>query len=78
MQHTMNISDKNVVKLGLKDKIFFKDSANYQAKMKSPFYSHLITLTNHYPFTLDEKDATIRSQTQVMQQLMVIFKQRVI
>lgn len=54
-----DMSDKNVVNLGLKDKIFFKDSANYQAKMKSPFYSHLITLTNHYPFTLDEKDATI-------------------
>ncbi|MFG6175074.1 polyglycerol-phosphate lipoteichoic acid synthase LtaS, partial [Staphylococcus aureus] len=54
-----DMSDKNVVNLGLKDKIFFKDSANYQAKMKSPFYSHLITFTNHYPFTLDEKDATI-------------------
>ncbi|MEG3207061.1 Lipoteichoic acid synthase [Staphylococcus aureus] len=54
-----DMSDKNVVNLGLKDKIFFKDSANYQAKIKSPFYSHLITLTNHYPFTLDEKDATI-------------------
>ncbi len=64
--------------LGLKDKIFFKDSANYQAKMKSRFYSHLITLTNHYPFTLDEKDATIEKSKQVMQQLMVIFKQHVI
>ncbi|MDU3979662.1 MAG: polyglycerol-phosphate lipoteichoic acid synthase LtaS, partial [Staphylococcus epidermidis] len=28
-------------------------------KMKKPFYSHLITLTNHYPFTLDEEDASI-------------------
>ncbi|MDN8940751.1 glycerol phosphate lipoteichoic acid synthase, partial [Staphylococcus aureus] len=48
-----DMSDKNVVNLVLKDKIFFNDSANYQAKMKSPFYSHFITLTNHYPFTLD-------------------------
>ncbi|RQM99610.1 polyglycerol-phosphate lipoteichoic acid synthase LtaS [Staphylococcus warneri] len=54
-----DMSDENVENLGLKDKIFFKDSANYQAKMKKPFYSHLITLTNHYPFTLDEKDASI-------------------
>lgn len=54
-----DMSDDNVVNLGLKDKIFFKDSADYQAKMKKPFYSHLITLTNHYPFTLDEKDASI-------------------
>ncbi|MGT2596680.1 sulfatase-like hydrolase/transferase [Staphylococcus aureus] len=73
-----DMSDKNVVNLGLKDKIFFKDSANYQAKMKSPFYSHLITLTNHYPFTLDERMQLLRNQTQVMQQLMVIFKQHVI
>ncbi|MFB2003338.1 polyglycerol-phosphate lipoteichoic acid synthase LtaS [Staphylococcus aureus] len=54
-----DMSDENVENLGLKDKIFFKDSADYQAKMKKPFYSHLITLTNHYPFTLDEKDASI-------------------
>lgn len=54
-----DMSDDNVVNLGLKDKVFFHDSANYQAKMKKPFYSHLITLTNHYPFTLDEKDASI-------------------
>lgn len=54
-----DMSDDNVVNLGLKDKIFFKDSADYQAKMKKPLYSHLITLTNHYPFTLDEKDASI-------------------
>lgn len=27
--------------------------------MKGPFYSHLITLTNHYPFTLSEEDADI-------------------
>lgn len=54
-----DMSDDNVVNLGLKDKVFFKDSADYQAKMKKPFYSHLITLTNHYPFTLDEKDASI-------------------
>lgn len=54
-----DMSNDNVVNLGLKDKIFFKDSADYQAKMKKPFYSHLITLTNHYPFTLDEKDASI-------------------
>ena len=53
------MSEDNVVNLGLKDKEFFKESAGYQKKMKKPFYSHLITLTNHYPFTLDDKDADI-------------------
>ncbi|OHQ99665.1 glycerol phosphate lipoteichoic acid synthase, partial [Staphylococcus sp. HMSC077D09] len=54
-----DMSDDNIVNLGLKDKPFFKASADYQSKMKKPFYSHLITLTNHYPFTLDEEDASI-------------------
>lgn len=54
-----DMSDDNIVNLGLKDKPFFKASADYQFKMKKPFYSHMITLTNHYPFTLDEKDASI-------------------
>ena len=54
-----DMSDDNIVNLGLKDKPFFKASADYQSKMKKPFYSHLITLTNHYPFTLDEEDACI-------------------
>lgn len=54
-----DMSEDNVVNLGLKDKEFFKESAGYQKKMKKPFYSHLITLTNHYPFTLDDKDADI-------------------
>ena len=53
------MSDENVVNLGLKDKPFFKASAEYQSKMKQPFYSHLITLTNHYPFTLNSEDASI-------------------
>ncbi|MGW9857532.1 lipoteichoic acid synthase [Staphylococcus hominis] len=54
-----DMSDENIVNLGLKDKPFFKESAEYQSKMKQPFYSHLITLTNHYPFTLNSEDASI-------------------
>lgn len=54
-----DMSDDNIVNLGLKDKPFFKESAEYQSKMKGSFYSHLITLTNHYPFTLSEEDADI-------------------
>lgn len=39
---------------GLKDKIFFKDSANYLQQLPQPFYAKLITLTNHYPYELDK------------------------
>lgn len=56
-----DMSQENLENLGLKDKEFFKESANYLAKEKQPFYSHLITLTNHYPFTLAPEDQTIES-----------------
>ena len=54
-----DMSDENIENLGLKDKEFFKESVDYLDKEKEPFYSHLITLTNHYPFTLSEEDASI-------------------
>lgn len=41
---------------GLKDKIFFKDSANYLQQLPQPFYAKLITLTNHYPYELDKQN----------------------
>ncbi|UQS85563.1 LTA synthase family protein [Apilactobacillus apisilvae] len=41
---------------GLKDKIFFKDSAKYIQKLPQPFYAKLITLTNHYPYELDKQN----------------------
>ncbi|WP_440857940.1 polyglycerol-phosphate lipoteichoic acid synthase LtaS [Staphylococcus shinii] len=54
-----DMSEENLENLGLKDKEFFKESADYLAKEKEPFYSHLITLTNHYPFTVKPEDASI-------------------
>ncbi|MDN6838472.1 MAG: LTA synthase family protein, partial [Staphylococcus equorum] len=56
-----DMSEENLENLGLKDKEFFEESADYLAKEKEPFYSHLITLTNHYPFTVSPEDATIES-----------------
>lgn len=44
---------------GLKDKIFFKDSVKYLEQLPQPFYAKLITLTNHYPYTLDKENQTI-------------------
>ncbi|UXR72009.1 MULTISPECIES: polyglycerol-phosphate lipoteichoic acid synthase LtaS [unclassified Staphylococcus] len=54
-----DMSPENLENLGLKDKKFFEESAEYLDKEKEPFYSHLVTLTNHYPFMLSEEDATI-------------------
>lgn len=44
---------------GLKDKIFMKDSASYVEQLPQPFYAKLITVTNHYPYTLDKQNQTI-------------------
>ncbi|QHT48389.1 LTA synthase family protein [Bacillus sp. SB49] len=39
---------------GYMDEYFFQDSLDKMEEMEQPFYSKLITLTNHYPFTLPE------------------------
>ncbi|MQS75788.1 LTA synthase family protein [Lactobacillus halodurans] len=44
---------------GMKDKIFLKDSAKYIEQLPQPFYAKLITVTNHYPYTLDKKNQSI-------------------
>ncbi|GGE67824.1 LTA synthase family protein [Priestia taiwanensis] len=41
---------------GLKDKEFFKQSIPYLTSLQQPFYTKLITLTNHYPFDLPEEE----------------------
>lgn len=56
-----DMSEKNLENLGLKDKEFFTESIPFLKQEKQPFYSHLITLTNHYPFTIDKSEATIDS-----------------
>ncbi|KHE67339.1 LTA synthase family protein [Halobacillus sp. BBL2006] len=39
---------------GYLDEYFFSDSLDKMKEMDKPFYSKLITLTNHYPFSLPE------------------------
>ncbi|GAK31435.1 phosphatidylglycerol-membrane-oligosaccharide glycerophosphotransferase [Weissella oryzae SG25] len=41
---------------GLKDKIFMKDTANYLQQLPQPYFAKVITLTNHYPYTLDKEN----------------------
>ena len=53
------VTDENTVGWGLKDKSFFEQSIPYLQELEKPFYSKLITLTNHFPFELDEEDRSI-------------------
>jgi lipoteichoic acid synthase len=44
---------------GLKDKEFFQQSIPYLKSLQQPFYTKLITLTNHYPFDLPLEDTSL-------------------
>lgn len=54
-----DITDENSVNWGLKDEDFFQQSLPYLNKLKQPFYTRFLTLSNHYPFTLDPEDQFI-------------------
>ena len=58
-----DVNDENSVSWGLKDKPFFEQSSKLMAGIDQPFYSRLITLTNHHPFILDEEDISIPEYT---------------
>lgn len=50
------INEGETVGYGLKDVPFFQQSVDIMKGLKQPFYARMITLTNHYPYTMDEKD----------------------
>ncbi len=53
------IGEGQAVNWGMKDIPFFNQSVELMKDMPQPFYSRLITLTNHHPFELDEEDMFI-------------------
>ncbi|MBD8071350.1 LTA synthase family protein [Bacillus sp. PS06] len=53
------VNEENSVGWGLKDKEFFEQSVDLMKTQPQPFYSKLITLTNHFPFELGEEDKQI-------------------
>lgn len=53
------ITEDNTIGWGLNDISFFRQSVEKLKQLPQPFYSKFITLTNHYPFELDEKDQLI-------------------
>ncbi|RLL42943.1 LTA synthase family protein [Oceanobacillus piezotolerans] len=54
-----DMSEDQVINYGLKDKPFFEESMPYLKNMEQPFYAHMMTLTHHHPYLIDEEDATI-------------------
>ncbi|MDR0137697.1 LTA synthase family protein [Metabacillus idriensis] len=58
-----SMKDEDVVNYGLKDKPFFKESIPLLQSMEQPFYTKFISLTNHFPYPIDEEEATIDPHT---------------
>ncbi|MBM4760687.1 LTA synthase family protein [Bacillus sp. B15-48] len=54
-----DMSPENVTNYGLMDKPFFKESIPLLQALPQPFYSKFIMLTHHYPFTMNQEEATI-------------------
>ncbi|CAI2620432.1 LTA synthase family protein [Apilactobacillus apinorum] len=46
---------------GLKDKLLFKDSVKYLQRLQQPFYIKYITVTNHFPYTIDSEDSNFKT-----------------
>ncbi|WP_201713486.1 LTA synthase family protein [Rossellomorea arthrocnemi] len=58
-----DVTEENSVNWGMKDIPFFEQSVEHMKEMPQPFSTKMITLTNHYPFTLDEEDKLIDPYT---------------
>src|SRR5699024_10198249 len=58
-KNAFEVTDSNSIGWGLKDKTFFDQSMEYLQSFEQPFYTKFITLTNHFPFDLNESDRTI-------------------
>ncbi len=57
------VNEGEAVNWGMKDIPFFKQSVELMKDIPQPFYTRMITLTNHYPFYLDEEDKYINEYT---------------
>ncbi|WP_445487213.1 LTA synthase family protein [Niallia sp. 03133] len=58
-----DMSEEKTKNYGMKDIPFFKESMPLLTGLKEPFYSKFITLSNHYPFEMDEGDTDFPAAT---------------
>lgn len=58
-----DMSPERTVEYGLIDKLMFHDSVAYIEQLPQPFYTKFITLTNHFPYPIDEENASIPPAT---------------
>ncbi|WP_100402579.1 LTA synthase family protein [Bacillus sp. FJAT-42315] len=54
-----DMNEDDVMNYGLKDKPFFEESIPLLETLPQPFYTKFITLSNHFPYPMDQQEATI-------------------
>lgn len=54
-----DVTKENSIGWGLKDIPFFEQSVDMAQSLPQPFFAKMITLTNHFPFTLNKEDQFI-------------------
>ncbi|MCM3650459.1 LTA synthase family protein [Metabacillus litoralis] len=57
--NSYEVTEENSIGWGLKDVDFFEQTVPIMDELPQPFYTRLITLTNHFPFELGEEDKLI-------------------
>lgn len=57
------MTPENLAPYGLKDKPFFEESIPLLESLPQPFYTKFITVSHHYPYPIDEEEATIAPHT---------------
>ncbi|KRL02687.1 LTA synthase family protein [Liquorilactobacillus capillatus] len=56
-----NTASNNLTEYGLKDKLLFHDSVKYLERLQQPFYAKFITVSNHFPYTIDQKNTDFKA-----------------
>ena len=53
------VTEENSINYGIKDIPFFEQSVKKLENLPEPYYAKFLTLTNHFPFLLEEEDTFI-------------------
>lgn len=58
-----DMAPENLAEYGLMDKPFYEQSIDLLETLPQPFYSKFITVSHHYPYSMDQNLATIEPHT---------------
>ncbi|WP_318502475.1 LTA synthase family protein [Bacillus sp. T3] len=62
-ENSYQMTNENLADYGLMDKPFYEQSAKLLETVPEPFYTKFITVSNHYPYNMDQEDTTIAPNT---------------